>query len=1028
MYDIPSSIINKIKAVVSNGDYYKGYYYYAGYIKFIEKKVSHSNGFSIFRFNVESERNTNVYDVLIKMSIMGDVIDHSCTCAQHDVNKTCKHIAACLIKHYDDLFIDKSGNKVMNMTKKIFEDFSFVNNVKKELNLEIFLYNKEATLKIGFDKLYSLNNKFQSFITSYKYHQMNIEFGKHFVYDPNNSYFNISNTNILSFFINNFQENNNFTLSDFSLKHLLDLLKNKTFYYYDFKITDIYNGLPVEFNLNIVDDNYELLIDNDFKSVTSDCEYIFYKNKMYHLNMREANLLSALLKNHMDKLIFPKDSLNLFSKSVLPIIKENLIIEDDVDIELIKKPLVKLYFDINLNKIICNPKFTYNNVTVDYFETSTLLRDIEFEESIVSFLKKYNFKNDGEKIYIDELEDMGDFLEIYLSEISEIYEVYTSTKLKETNILKNPSITSTFKIGKDNILNYFFDLGPISESELKNIYTSISEKKKYYRLKNGDLLNLNDNSNLMELKKLRDDLDIKDFIGTLPKYKAIYLDSLNYSIINKDNKFNELIERFNKYKDIDISVTDDVLRDYQVTGVKWLYNIDKSGFGGILADEMGLGKSIQTLYYIKQLLKDNKDSKFLIVVPTSLVYNWENEILKFDSNLSYEIINGTKNNRLNLIHNNKKSIIITTYGLLREDIEEYEDYYFKTVIIDEAQNIKNPTSYTTRALKRLKSDTKIALTGTPIENSIIELWSIFDFIMPGFLSSLIKFKSKYQIKEFDDDSLIMLENLNKIITPFILRRKKKDVIKDLPEKLNNNIYIDLNKHQKEIYVNELTKVNKEIDKSLKSNGFEKSKFMILKLLTRLRQIVIDPSIIFDNYTYGSSKIDTLVDVIEESIANGHKILIFTSFKSALNIVKNRLNEHNISSYVIDGSVSSKDRMMLVNKFNNDDTKVFLIMLKSGGTGLNLTSASVVIHLDLWWNPQAENQATDRVHRIGQDKIVEVVKLITKGTIEEKILELQEKKKLLNDKLIDAKDLDSNVLSTLTEKEIKYLLQYENKEN
>ena len=1028
MYDIPSSIISKIKTVVNNSDYYKGYYYYAGYIKLIEKKVSRTNGFSIFHFNVESERNSSVYDVLIKMSIMGDVMDHSCSCPQHDINGTCKHVAACLIKYYEDLFIDKSGNKIMNMTKKIFEDFNIVNSIKKELNLEVFLYNKEVTLKIGFDKLYSLNNKFASFITCYKYHQMNIEFGKHFTYDPTNTYFNITNTNIINFFINNFQENNNFTINDSSLKQILNLLKNKTFYYYDFKVTDIYNGLPIEFNLDVVDNNYELLIDNDFKCVTSDCEYVFYKNKMYHLDMREANFLNTLVKNKMDKLVFPKDSLNLFSKSILPIIKNNIIIENNVDIELIKTPDVKLYFDINLNKIVCIPKFTYNNITVDYFETSTILRDVEFEESIILFLKKYNFKNDGNQIYIDELEDIGDFLEIYLTEISSVYEVYTSTKLKETNILKNPNITSTFKIGKDNILNYFFDLGPISESELKNIYSSISEKKKYYRLKNGDILNLNENSNLMELKKLREDLDIKDFIGVIPKYKAIYLDSLNYSIIKKDNKFDELIEKFNQYKNVDISVCDDVLRDYQVTGVKWLYNIDKSGFGGILADEMGLGKSIQTLYYIKQLLKDNKNNKFLIVVPTSLVYNWENEILKFDSSLSYEIINGNKKNRVNLIQNNNKNILITTYGLIREDIDEYKDYNFKTIIIDEAQNIKNPTSNTTRALKRLKSDTKIALTGTPIENSILELWSIFDFIMPGFLSNLTKFKSKYQIKDFDDNSLELLESLNKIITPFILRRKKKDVINDLPMKLVNNIYIDLNKHQKEIYVNELNKVNKEIDESLKSNGFEKSKFMILKLLTRLRQIAIDPSILFDNYDYGSSKIDTLIDVIEESISNNNKILIFTSFRSALNIVKKRLNDKNISSYVIDGSVNSKDRMDLVNKFNNDDTNVFLIMLKSGGTGLNLTSASVVIHLDLWWNPQAENQATDRVHRIGQKKVVEVVKLIAKGTIEEKILELQDKKKLLNDKLIDSKNLDSNIISTLTEKDIRYLLQYENKEN
>ena len=421
------------------------------------------------------------------------------------------------------------------------------------------------------------------------------------------------------------------------------------------------------------------------------------------------------------------------------------------------------------------------------------------------------------------------------------------------------------------------------------------------------------------------------------------------------------------------------------------------------------------------------DYQFLIVVPTSLVYNWENEILKFDSSLSYEIINGNKKNREMLIRNCNKNIMISTYGLVREDSEEYQNIHFKTIIIDEAQNIKNPVSNTTRALKTLNSDTKIALTGTPIENSIIELWSIFDFIMPGFLSSLTKFKSKYQFKEFDEEASKMLEALNKIISPFILRRKKKDVIKELPEKICNNIFIELNDKQKEIYVSELKKANELIDEAVKKDGFDKSRFMILRLLTRLRQIAIDPSIIFDNYDYGSSKIDTLLDVLEEVISNNNKVLVFTSFKTALNIVKNRLNERGISSYVIDGSVGSKERIDLVNKFNVDDTNVFLIMLKSGGTGLNLTSANVVIHLDLWWNPQAENQATDRVHRIGQKNVVEVIKLVTKGTIEEKILELQDKKKLLNDKLIDATDLDTNIISSLSEKEIKYLLQYENKE-
>ena len=502
------------------------------------------------------------------------------------------------------------------------------------------------------------------------------------------------------------------------------------------------------------------------------------------------------------------------------------------------------------------------------------------------------------------------------------------------------------------------------------------------------------------------------------------MDSLNYNLINKDNSFNTFIDNFNKYKDSLITINTDILRDYQINGVKWLYNIDKLGFGGILADEMGLGKSIQVIYYIKQLLKENKDYKFLIVVPTSLVYNWENEINKFSKDISYTIINGNKHQRCELIKNNT-TIYITSYGLLREDIEYYNNYHFKSVIIDEAQNIKNPQAIITKAIKKINASTKIALTGTPLENSIIELWSIFDFIMPGFLSSLTSFQKKYKINDIDDSNELLI-GLHKAISPFIMRRKKEDVILELPKKLENNIFIELNDIQKEIYKNEVIKVNKEIDQELKDKGLKKSRFKILQLLTRLRQIAIEPSIIFDDYKGGSSKIDSLIEIIEESISNNHKILVFTSFKTALNAVKERLDKKNITSYTIDGSVSSKKRMELVDSFNNDNTNVFLIMLKSGGTGLNLTSADVVIHLDLWWNPAVENQATDRAHRIGQKNVVSVIKLITKGTIEEKILELQEKKKILSDKLIDSGDMDSNILSSLTEKDIRNLLSYENK--
>jgi SNF2 family DNA or RNA helicase len=585
-------------------------------------------------------------------------------------------------------------------------------------------------------------------------------------------------------------------------------------------------------------------------------------------------------------------------------------------------------------------------------------------------------------------------------------------------------------------MSYSFDLDNIKNEEIVNILENLKNKKKYYRLKSGDIINLEEDSKLQEFADLSEELDLnnKDISSgniILPKYRAIYLDSLRnskYNFIETNNLFDELINKFNHYKDCSISLTSkdkNLLRPYQVEGVKWLYNIDKSGFGGILADEMGLGKSIQTIYYIKELLKENKDYKFLIISPTSLAYNWKNEFDKFAPKLKYKVFTGNRNSRrdsLNEIDN--INILITTYGLVREDKEIYDNINFKTIIIDEAQNIKNVNTNITKTVKSLKAEARFALTGTPIENSILELWSIFDFIMPGLLIDLNTFDKKYKVRDFDDDGNDKIERLKKIISPFILRRKKIDVIKDLPEKLENNIYIDLTKEQKKIYLAELEKVNKEMDNIIKTEGISKARFLILKLLTRLRQICIDPRIVFDGYTGSSGKMEEFINVVREKVEDNHKILVFTSFKQALILAKKELDNNGISSYVIDGSVSSKKRIELVDKFNSDNTNVFFIMLKAGGTGLNLTSADVVIHLDLWWNPQAENQATDRAHRIGQKNVVDVIKFISRGTIEEKILELQKKKKILSDKLIDSNEVD-NAFNKLTEKDIKELLSYDN---
>lgn len=383
--------------------------------------------------------------------------------------------------------------------------------------------------------------------------------------------------------------------------------------------------------------------------------------------------------------------------------------------------------------------------------------------------------------------------------------------------------------------------------------------------------------------------------------------------------------------------------------------------------------------------------------------------------------------KLNKLYENK-NVFITSYGQLREDEDLYKDKSYHTMFIDEAQSIKNYVAGITKVVKGIKAGTKFALTGTPLENSPLELWSIFDYIMPGYLSTAEKFRAKYRITDFDDNANMLLDNLNKQIRPFILRRKKMDVTKDLPEKMENNIFVELTDEQKKIYVAELEKVKKEIDDILKQGGEKKAAFLILPLLTKLRQICIDPKIVYPEYTGGSNKIDSLIYAIKENIANGNKILMFTSFKDAMNDVIGHLEKEDIPYYTISGEVASKERMRRVDEFNEKkDPAVFLIMLKAGGTGLNLASASTVIHLDLWWNPQAENQATDRAHRIGQTKTVEVIHIVAKGTIEEKILELQKKKLKLSEKLIDGEIRDKDILSSLSEKDIRELLSNENKD-
>lgn len=1050
MVKLNDIVKEKIIFLTSNVDFKNGMLFSEEEV-ILRDKQEYVDGTLSCIFNVSSSRGRGY--VLSKISTRNDnVIDTFCTCPRHRMKGSCEHIAAALIHYKDIFFTEKSNEEIIEISNDFFKKYLVSNEpkIKKQVFVEYKISNQYmwddefyVSIKIGFNKKYSLSSKLRMFLDSY-IEGYTYVLGKEFTYSPDTCFFSEDDEKLLDFIRDNmvYSGNKGIAVRKHRLREFFKLLKGVPFTYNDNVINEIKEESPFEMVLSKKHNNYVFEVNtkiDGLELITYDGEYYYKDNIIYHSPKKVLNLIDDMKEKRMNKLMFEEKDLNSFSMAILPIVKKELVIDSSVDnVSIVLEIGTKMYFDFNDDDITCNLKFVYNDKVIDYFDNNSgVLRDINFEQNVIQDLVSYNFFVGNNKIVLEDIDYIGNFFENGLDELSKKYEVFTSEKMQYVNVKKNNRVSSNFSLGQDNIMHYEFKIDNINDDEIDDILMSLKKKKKYFKLKSGDILSL-DNNGLIELSNLTDELnmdykELKNSGGELPKYYALYLDSLKknrYSIIKTNNLFDDFISDFKKYQSVDIEFDKferKTLRDYQFDGVKWLYTIHKCNFGGILADEMGLGKSLQTICLIKKILKEYKDSKFLIVVPTSLIYNWKNEFNKFGSEISIELLSGTKEKREQILNEFKSSVYVTTYGILREDIDLYEDKFFKVCIIDEAQNIKNPKAGITRAVKKIKSQTRFALTGTPIENGVLELWSIFDFIMSGFLSSMVKFQEKYKINEFNDKTNSLIERLHSQIKPFILRRKKVDVAKDLPEKIENNVYIDLSEKEMKLYMAEVSRVKKEMDNAIKAEGFSKARFEILKLITRLRQICIDPKIVYDNFNLTSSKIENLLKVVKEVVDNGHKILLFTSFKTALGIVRNEFDKCGITSYTIDGSVNSKNRMDLVNKFNSDNTNVFLIMLKSGGTGLNLTSADVVIHLDLWWNPQAENQATDRTHRIGQTKTVEVIKLVARGTIEEKILELQKKKQLLSDKLIESDNPDAEIFNKLTEEDIRDLLAFENKQ-
>lgn len=612
-------------------------------------------------------------------------------------------------------------------------------------------------------------------------------------------------------------------------------------------------------------------------------------------------------------------------------------------------------------------------------------------------------------------EEIFAFLTQGLEALRRVATVYATDRFDSLMPAAPPRVQVGLSLQSD-LLELTLEAPELSAEELTEILKKYRQGQPYHRLRGGRFLQL-EGKRLAELADLAEglgltDQELRSGQILLPKYRALYLEQRLRQRSALDMRCPEtvkaLAERCRQAAASDYPLPtgfQGTLRPYQQQGYRWMRTLENCGFGGILADEMGLGKTVQVIALLLAAAEQGEDKPSLVVCPTSLVHNWAQELRRFAPGLSVLCIQGTAQERQGLLANAANSqVVLTSYDMLKRDVEAYEELTFRYQILDEAQYIKNSGTQNARAVKIIRAAQRFALTGTPMENRLSELWSIFDFLMPGFLFTYGWFRTRFEQPILRQGEQGALERLAQMTAPFILRRLKSQVLTELPKKTQRILPAVMDASQWEIYNQTAGLLRGQLEQSRGKTLSGQNRMTVLATLTRLRQICCDPRLCLEAYTGESCKLEACMELLREATAGGHKVLLFSQFTSMLELLRRRLEAENIAYYLLQGSTPGEERVALAERFNTDDTPVFLISLKAGGTGLNLVGADMVIHYDPWWNFAAQEQATDRAHRIGQKKPVEVVRLIVQDTIEERILRLQEGKQQLADAIIGAGDI------------------------
>lgn len=717
-----------------------------------------------------------------------------------------------------------------------------------------------------------------------------------------------------------------------------------------------------------------------------------------------------------------KSQADVFISEVLPSLKKigDVQISKNVASEIKQAPLrAKLFLDVQDESIVGKLEYHYGDEIINPFQGREqneviIIRDVAKEKQIMQLIEHANFHYNGKELYIETKDeaDLYDFLYHILPLLDQHVELFLTSKIKNFIVENEPAPSTNVRVeSSSNLLEIGFSMDGIEDKEISHILNAVMEKKRYYRLASGALLSL-EGEEFASVQQLFSDLDIRksdihDGNLQVPVYRGMQVDELIDTKKNYDPSFRKLLHQLKSPEEQIYPIPENLqadLRNYQQTGFQWFKSLSDYYLGGILADDMGLGKTLQAIAYI---LSEKRDKPHLIVTPSSVLYNWKNEMEKFSPVLHVAIMAGTPAERKEKISElAHMDVWITSYATLRQDIEHYSDLSFQTLILDEAQYIKNYATKTSQAIRKIKAGRRFALSGTPIENSIDELWAIFQVILPGLMPNQRTFK------QLSNEKIAMLTK------PFILRRLKQDVLKELPEKIESVHVSELTTEQKKLYLGYLRELQQEAAQSIKGDGFNKNRMKILAGLTRLRQLCCHPSLFIDNYEGQSGKLEQLMETVRSAIANGRRMLIFSQFTSMHEIIMQKLEQEGFDYFYLHGQTPSQERVEMSSRFNEGEKSIFLISLKAGGTGLNLTGADTVILYDLWWNPAVEDQATGRAHRFGQKNVVQVIRLITEGTIEEKIYELQQKKRELINQVIQPGE---KMLSSLSEEDVRELL-------